>query len=297
MNNHFLFIDDSGSKDWETPYAQEFISKPPVRNEQNLKFWRGNYFVLAGVHVSTDTLTSINPEINEIKLKTFHSSHVEIKSVWMRNPDKRKKHYLDPYKISENDLRQFTEDWYKILEENKAEIQLQAFVLDKRYFKNKRSQFTPLQMLVQVLFDRVELHPSRQCTIVFDQMDREIKSVKHHHGEILKISNKEIDLGSFQKKYSHFPPRFEASKNSNLLQLADTVAYNIYRQFVDYGGIWEDKNSRTLRLYPFLKRISDNFYHHKGRVAGFGIVKIPDPNKIRWRRKRSFKKPSFRRDL
>jgi len=45
MNKHFLFVDDSGSKDWETPYSREFINSPPVRNEQNLNFWRRNYFI------------------------------------------------------------------------------------------------------------------------------------------------------------------------------------------------------------------------------------------------------------
>lgn len=203
----------------------------------------------------------------------------------MRNPDKRKKYYLEKYKITEDDLLKFTAKWYDFFENNKASIQLQAFVFDKRFYKNNRSEFTPLQGLVQILFDRIELHPSKECIMVFDQMDREIKSVKHRQGEILKISNKEIDLGSFQKQYSHHPPRFESSKNSNFLQLADTVAYNVYRQFVDHGDLWENKDARALKLYPFLERISDNFYNQNGRVAGFGIVKVPDPKKIRWGRK------------
>lgn len=286
MNKHFLFIDDSGSKDWETPYSQAFIDVPPVRSGQNLNFWRRNYFVLAGVHISADLMSSLNPHINQLKKDTFGTKHVEIKSVWMRNPDKRKKQYLEPFKITEGNLREFTDKWYKVLEDYREAIQLQAFVLDKRFYKNKRGEFTPLQMLVQVLFDRVELHPSRQCIIVFDQMDREIKSVKNRHGEILKISNKEIDLGSFQKKYSHQLPRFERSRNSNFLQLADTVAYNVYRQFVDHGDLWEDKNAGTLKMYPFFERIADNFYNKGGRIAGFGVVKVPDPSKIRWGRKK-----------
>jgi hypothetical protein len=286
MNKHFLFVDDSGSKDWETPYSREFINSPPVRNEQNLNFWRRNYLVLCGVHISVDLIATLNPRINQLKKDTFGTKHVEIKSVWFRNPDKRKKHYLDAFNVTEVDLLKFTDKWYKVFEDNRTEIQLQAFVLDKRFYKNKRSQGTPLQRLVQVLFDRVELHPSRQCTIVFDQMDREIKSVKHRHGEILKISNKEIDLGSFQKKYSHQPPRFEISRNSNFLQLADTIAYNVYRQFVDYGDVWEDKSAGTLKTYPFFERIADNFYSKQGRIAGFGIVKVPDPDKVRWGRKK-----------
>ena len=286
MNNNFLFIDDSGSKDWETPYSRSFAINPPDRNDQNLNFWRRNYFVLAGLHISAETMSLINPQIDKIKIGIFGTKHVEIKSDWLRNPEQRRKRYLEPYVLAEKDLRRFTGQWYKIFEDNKNTIQLQAFVLDKRFYGPMRSKCTPLQILTEVLFDRVELHPSKNCTIVFDQMDREIKSEKHRHGEILKISKKEINLGSFQTKYSHNPPRFESSKNSNFLQLADTVAYNVYRQFIDYGDLWEDKNVKNLKVYDFLNKITDNFYHKNGRIAGFGIVKIPDRVKIKWGRKR-----------
>jgi len=284
MKNNFLFIDDSGSKDWETPYSRNFVDVPPARNDLNLNFWRRNYFILAGLHISSELVVTLNPHINRLKQDFFGTKYVEIKSVWMRNPGKRQEYYLKPYKISDDNLRDFTERWYQIFENNRNGIQLQAFVLDKRFYRNKRAVFTPLQMATQVLFDRVELHPSRDCTVVFDQMDREIKSEKHRHGEILKISDKEVDLGSFQEKYSHHRPRFEKSKNSNFLQLADTVAYNVYRQFVDYGDYWEDKNASALKTYPFFERVADNFYNKDGRIAGIGIVKIPDQSKIHWGR-------------
>lgn len=287
MVKNFLFIDDSGSKDWETPYSPQFAASPPARNEQNLNFWRRNYFILAGLHISTDLMSLLNPQINKLKVDIFGTKHVEIKSVWMRNPEKRRRHYLDQYEITDNELLKFTNKLYDMFKNNSTGIQLQAFVLDKRFYGDKkRSESTPLQITTQVLFDRLELHSSRHCTIVFDQMDGEIKSVKHRQGEILRISNKEIDLGSFQKKYSHQPPRFESSSNSNFLQMADIVAYNVYRQFIDYGDLWENKSAKKLKIYPFLNRITENFYNKNGRIAGLGIVKIPDPIKIRWGRKK-----------
>jgi len=168
-------------------------------------------------------------------------------------------------------------------ENNTEAIQIQAFVLDKRYYKNKRES-TPLQLLTQVLFDRVELHPHKDCIVVFDQMDSEIRSEKHNQGQILKISSKEIDLGSFQKKYFHTKPRFEKSKNSNFLQLADTVAYDVYRQFIEYGDIWEDENADKLKTYPYFARLTPNFYNKNGKIAGFGVVKVPNPHKKSWGR-------------
>ena len=90
MNNNFLFIDDSGSKDWETPFSNDFINNPPTRNTTNLNYWRRNYFVLAGLHITSDTLRKLNPLINKTKIKYFGTKHVEIKSEWLRNPEKRR---------------------------------------------------------------------------------------------------------------------------------------------------------------------------------------------------------------
>jgi hypothetical protein len=96
----------------------------------------------------------------------------------------------------------------------------------------------PLELTSQVLFDRVELHPSRKCSIVFDQMDAQIKSITHQQGKIIRIANREVDLRSFRQKYSHTEVRFERSSNSNFLQLADTAAYNVLRQFIEHGDAW-----------------------------------------------------------
>jgi hypothetical protein len=202
----------------------------------------------------------------------------------MRNPQQKRKRYFEPFGIGENSLKEFTDGWYSFFENNPTAIQIQAFVLDKRFFKDRRGVCTPLQFLTQVLFDRVELHPNRDCSIVFDQMDNEITSERNQHGEILKISKKEIDLGSFHQKYSHLKPRFEKSSQSNFLQLADTVAYNVLRQFIDHGDRWEDISATSLTTYPFFERIVNNFYHLDGRIAGIGIVKVPDPSKQKWMR-------------
>ena len=280
MNNNFLFIDDSGSKDWETPFSKDFIDNPPSRNSTNLNYWRRNYFVLAGLHITSQTINELNPLINKTKIKCFGTKHVEIKSDWLRNPDRRNKHYLDVFDLGEDKLKDFIEnEWYRFIEKYIETIQIQAFVLDKRYYKNNRNNFTPLQILTQVLFDRVELHPHKNCVIVFDQMDSEIKSTNHNQGQILKISSKEINLGSFHQKFSHTKPRFEKSKNSNFLQLADTVAYNVYRQFVGYGDLKENLDIESTERYSYLNRLIKNFYNKNGKITGYGIVRVPKATK------------------
>ena len=280
----FLFIDDSGSKQWDTPYSRDFIDAPPARTVQNRKFWQDNYFVLAGLHIDNDLIAEINPIINAKKVSTFGTKHVEIRSVNLRNPEKRTKHFIDKFGITEEALREFIEDfWYKIFDDYKDRIQIQAVVIDKRYYKNNRFERKPLELATQVLFDRIELHTNRQCIIIFDQMDHQVKTTKRDQGQILQISNRTIDLGSFREKYSHTHVGFEESKNSNFLQLADTAAYNVLRQFVDYGDQWEDAKG-TLPMYPYFEKISDNFYCDPStrRVKGFGIIKVPDPNGKKW---------------
>jgi hypothetical protein len=275
----FLFIDDSGSKEWDTPYAREFVDNPPARTAQNRTFWQSNYFVLTGLYMPDTVVAELNPYINDLKKKYFGTKYVEIKSVHLRNPEKRKKYYLEPYGIDEEKLRDFIENnWYRVFTDHINQIQLQAFVLDKRYHKNRRHEISPLEMTSLVLFDRVELHPNRTCTIVFDQMDEQIKSVKHNQGKIISIAGKDVDLGSLHNgKYSHSSIRFEKSVNSNFLQLADTAAYNVLRQFIDYGDQWELPVSDNPRFYGYFDLLRGNFYNNPkdNCITGYGVVKIP----------------------
>jgi hypothetical protein len=285
MSRSYFFIDDSGSKDWKTPYSQDFIDHAPTRNDQNIHFWRENYFVLAGVYVPGDILGAINERINKLKIKYFKDRHVEIKSEWLRIPEKRLRKYCQPFGVTDEELTQFTNEWYQVLTDNKDVIQIQAFVLDKRYFKLKRAQYSPLQILTQVLLDRVQLNErAKECIIVFDQMDNEIYSEKHQHGAILKIADKEIDLGSFHKHYTHTRPIFEKSRNTNLLQLADTIAHNVWRQFVHFGDVIDDETTSQKKFYPYFEKIIPNLYSKNGKISGVGIVKVPDPKKSEWLR-------------
>lgn len=172
---HFFFVDDSGSKNWETPYSSDFIENPPDRTAINKNFWRRNYFTLTGIHISGETLKELNPIIDKKKIEYFGTKHVEIKSEWFRNPHQRKKRYIDPFNITEEKLQEFMDIfWYPLFQTNQGCIKIQAFVLDKRYFAGKRVH-SPVEILTQTLFDRVERYPVDNCTIVFDQMERAIK--------------------------------------------------------------------------------------------------------------------------
>lgn len=281
----YLFIDDSGSKQWDTPYQYSLVNSPPARVPQNRKFWELNYFVLAGIYIEHDLLAELNPIINAKKIEVFGTKNVEIRSVNLRNPQKQEKYYIQPFGVTRCQLKDFIESfWYEIFNQNREAIQIQAVLLDKRYYKHLRTAKSPLDITAQVMFDRVEMHPNRECTIIFDQMDHQVKTEKRDQGSILQIADKTIDLGSFHKKYSHVSVGFEESKNSNFLQLADTVAYNVLRQFIDYGDKWDQPGQETLPMYSFFEKISDNMYCNKltRQVRGYGLIKLPEIEKINW---------------
>lgn len=282
--NNFLFIDDSGSKEWKTPYTQDFVDNPPARTSQNLNFWRDNYFVLAGIHVDSDTMAVLNPIIDQKKIEVFGTKYVELHSANLRNPYKIRKEYLDKYHITIEELRNFMENfWYPIYVN--YSLQIIAVIVDKRYFKNLRHDGkTPLEIAAEALFDSTELHPHRECNIVFDQMDGHVKSKKRDQGKVFEIAGTKIDFanGKYENKYSHTSVCFDNSANSNFLQLADIVAYDVWRQFVDYGDEWDihspEGSHRRLPMYPYFEKISDCFYHDTDNmVSGCGIVKLPDP--------------------
>jgi hypothetical protein len=126
------------------------------------------------------------------------------------------------------------------------------------------------------------MHSAEKSFIVFDQMESHIHSEKSDQGTILKISNREINLGSLQNRYTPVRPKFEKSKNSNFIQLADTVAYNVWRQFVNHGDWWDEEMEKGLKMYSYFQRIIPNFYHKNGQISGIGIIKVPDLTKRQW---------------
>ena len=99
MSKKLFFVDDSGSRTWGTPYTRDFIVSPPDRNSEYIEYWRRNYFVLAGIHISSEKINNIAAAIESEKQKYFKTKDVEIKSHWLRIPEKRNIHYLRKYPI------------------------------------------------------------------------------------------------------------------------------------------------------------------------------------------------------
>lgn len=287
-----VFIDESGKKEYLNPYAKEFVSNPPLFKDYS-EFWRDNYFVLCGVRVKQNNLRIINTQINNLKKRYFGTHNVEIKSDWLRNPYQRKKHYLDVFNIKEEQLNKFGEDFVDIICNYNKQLKLIAVVFDKRYYgdaKRKTADGAPLSKTTQVLLERLQ-YAGGYHIVVFDQMESSLKLTIGHHNKILNVFQKNEGMEKiYVDKYNKITDiKFMKSSNENFLQIADICAYNIYRQFVEFGCEWFGKEKlkdgkSTMHVYQYFNRIRCNFFFNPQtkQVRGIGLCCLPDKDKVNW---------------
>ena len=282
-----VFVDDSGKKEYLSPYSKEFIDNPPDA-ESYLQFWRDNYFVLCGVKIAIGDIAVINGAINALKQKYFNTHKVEIKSDWLRNPKQRNKYYMSGFEITEPMLLEFTNELYELIAAYKGKMKFVAIVFDKRFYghaKRKMPDGTPLVKCTQVLFERLQ-YLEDECVVIFDQMEDHLKINKGDHKKILKISQTGGDFENvYVKRFNKIiDVEFKKSSIENFIQIADVCAYNIFRQFVEYGRQWQTKDAQTMSMYPYFYKIRCNFQTHPvtGKVVGIGLSCIPNIGRCNW---------------
>lgn len=294
MNKKYkLFADDSGFKEFFGTYDLDAINNPTTKNRT---FWEHNYFVFAGLIINIKDIPEINNIICNLKRDTFGTSSVELKSVWLRNPYEQNIHYLKKYGITKEKLSEFVDNIYGLFYEYKDNLKIISIVFDKRYYgneKRKNNRFLPFINSFQVLLERLEMYMcsfnngENLCKLVIDQMENvkdERKGKNKQLGDVLQV--KVAGTVLYFKDFPHIekPIEFTESVSENFIQLADLVAYNVYRQFIDYGLEWENPTfkSKPLPCYKYFDEISQCFVNKNGLVRCIGLCKIPDTAKINW---------------
>ncbi len=287
MNFFKVFIDDSGSKEYKSPYSREFIKSPPAYRKY-IDFWRANYFVLCAVKIHNSNLDRINSRINMIKEKFFGTKDVELKSERLRYPDSQKKHYLDKFSISKDNLKNMTDELYDYISSEWEKIRVLSVVFDKRYYgedKRKEAEGNPLIKCAQVILERLQ-YSGDMHKVFFDQFESHLKVAKGAHKKILGIKTGDIKMErDFVKDFSCIHSiDFKESKRENFIQIADLCAYNVYRQFTEFGRVWQGEEHGEMKLYDYFARIKNNFICDKStkKVPGYGIILIPDVGKLKW---------------
>lgn len=87
------------------------------------------YYVVAGVIAPHDKVAEFEAELKGLKRAFFRSTEVEIKSNWIRQPQERAQHYLDPHGIGDDRLTAFVSSLYDWL--NASPLSIIAAVVDK----------------------------------------------------------------------------------------------------------------------------------------------------------------------
>lgn len=287
-----VFIDESGKKEYKNPYSKDFINNPPLFKDYE-GFWRDNYFVLCGVRVKQEDLRLIYPKINQLKQDYFNTHKVEVKSDWLRNPHKRKKHYLDKFGIKPEALNEFGEKFIDLISKHKDTLKLIAIVFDKRFYgdsKRQKAEGMPLLKSTQILFERLQ-YAGNYHIVIFDQMESSLKLSVGHHDRILNIFQKNLGMEKiYVDSYNRITDiKFMKSCNENFLQVADVCAYNVYRQFVEFGREWSGKTKsengkHVMPVYGYFDRIRCNFLYNPStkQVRGVGLTCVPDVDKVGW---------------
>ncbi|MDQ4122559.1 MAG: DUF3800 domain-containing protein [Acidobacteriota bacterium] len=278
MQTHALFIDDSGTK--------EYADDPADYNLNGRG--KSRYFVFCGVLLSMSSAGVYGNEIVKLKKAVFGTDKVEIKSHWLRRPEKRLQKYLTPYGLTDADLLHFTDTYYRLL--NDADLVLIASVVDKQHMQEaygERAWYAPA-VAYEYLIQRAQLAlpNGESLAVIVDDMSgktpkgNEYKFNLQRHHEILKQRGSQLMKMPLPCLSTI---TFANSQHNHMVQVADVCAYNVHRQFQHFGAEWETSGINNLPLYEHFEKINSKFRQDSsGRVQGYGIVKIPLINQVRW---------------
>lgn len=257
------FVDESGQKEYGTKTSR--------------------YFVYAGVFVDQAQIVEIEADIRNLKRRTFGSEDVEIKSNWLRQPKERQARYLRPFGIDDQILTAFVDEVSDLMRSQR--MSYVACAVDKLQMKKKYGDraHNPSATAYLFLAQRYEIYCERYSAkgnITVDDMTGS-SAAKNQWRELLRRQHERLKSKGCPLTGVRFPQlangiRFADSRRYGLLQLADLMAYNVFRQFKDFGEDWDRGGDESLPVYPALRPFLRRFQNSpEGRLEGWGIVKYP----------------------
>jgi hypothetical protein len=274
--NYQLIGDDSGNREYSD-------------NRQYGTTGKSRYFVYGALLMEERDAQLYIARIHELKTLVFRTTDIEIKSNWLRIPDERRERYLEPFGLTEERLTAFVDDYYRLIDT--ARLQFVGAIVDKLHMQETyaRPWYAPTAAYEVLLQRAVQAVPSgSRLTVTMDDISGRTPKrsfykalLRDHHAKLQRF-------GSMLQKNLSFacldgPVRFANSATSDLVQVADVAAYNLHRQFKDHGPEWEQHLER-LPTYEHFTRIVHKFYQGpNGRIQGYGVVKFPLRNRVRWR--------------
>jgi hypothetical protein len=181
----------------------------------------------------------------------FDLAACEVKSNWIRNRKEREEKSSFLSALHADDLERLVKAYFEQIKLRNAVIM--ATVIDKRNLFDYVTHETLHKKAYEFLLERIEhymaeYHPKHQAVIVMDDTSKELnQAVAMKHAYFQRAGNQHV-------RFSHIVeyPFFTRSELSNGVQLADLLAYNVYRAFRD-----EDLD------YPYFRMLLPNIYRRR----------------------------------
>ena len=257
---YFFYFDESGSRDPSIGSA----AKP-----------KDHLYVLLAVGMWEGQWRRFETAISGLKLELadylyrdgkgrFELADCEVKSNWVRVPTERKKRSRFLHQLHPDDLTRLTDAYFDQVDERNMVIL--AGVIDKRFLLDHVTHETLHKMAYEFLLERIQhymrqFHRRHRALIVMDDTGKQLNSaVAMKHAWFQRAGNRNMVFPAIVEY-----PFFTRSELSNGVQLADLLAYSVYRAF-----------KRENFDYPYFEWLLPNFYRRRDGAALDGLKVWPE---------------------
>ncbi len=218
-------------------------------------------------------------ELSRLKLELAHYLHrdgsarfgladCEIKSSWLRHAPSRARHSPFLAALHPDDMSRLVDAYYNQLDSRNAVVI--ASVIDKRQLRADTTHEVMHRWAYELLLERIEhfmrqYHRRHQALIVMDDTSIQLNQfIAMEHAALLRRGNPNMQFPHIVEY-----PFFTRSELSNGVQLADLLAYNVYRRF-------RDDNPD----YPYFRIVLPKIYRRRDTGALAGLKVWPETSPL-----------------
>lgn len=257
---YFFYFDEFGSRDPSVGTAEKPKDHLYVLLAVGMYERQWNPFDRDIAHVKLELADYLRRE----KKGSFDLADCEVKSNWIRNAKERTEKSPFLSGLDGEDRERLVATYFDQLAKRNAVIM--AAVIDKRHLHDHMTHETLHKKAYEFLLERIEghmreYHPKHLALMVMDDTSKGLnRAVAMKHAYFQRAGNQNV-------RFNHIVeyPFFTASELSNGVQLADLLAYNVYRAFRE-----EDLS------YPYFQLMLPNFHRRQAGDTLDGLKIWPE---------------------